>query len=111
MSSSLISGLLNQEITTISSTTKDGYGRATKTTVYSDVKCRWQEGFQEVLDKNGAQVLAKIEVWLPDRIDDELVTIAIDYIFLYNSVEYKVITFSNHYDISGTREFVKVYLR
>lgn len=111
MSSNLISGLLNQEITTISSTTKDGYGRATKTAVYSDVKCRWQEGFQEVLDKNGAQVLAKIEVWLPDKIDDELVTIAIDYIFLYGNVEYKVITFSNHYDILGAREFVKVYLR
>ena len=107
----MLTGLLNQEITTISSTIKDGYGRATKTTVYSDVKCRWQEGFQEVLDKSGAQVLAKIEVWLPDKIDDELVTVAIDYIFLYNSVEYKVIVFSNHYDISGEREFVKVYLR
>jgi len=107
----MLTGLLNQEITTISSVAKDGYGRATKTTVYSDVKCRWQEGFQTVLDKSGAEVLAKIEVWLPDKIDDELVTVAIDYIFLYNSVEYKVIVFSNHYDISGEREFVKVYLR
>jgi hypothetical protein len=108
---SIVAGLLNQTITTMSSTTVDGYGALTKTTVYSGVKCRWQEKFQSVLDSQGQEVLSRIQVWLPDTHSNSTVSIDINYIFLYNSVEYTVIAYSDHFNTLGEREYIKVFLR
>ena len=47
--------MLNQTITTIYTTTRDGYGAITKSVVYSDIECRWQEKFEQVLDSAGNQ--------------------------------------------------------
>ena len=108
---SIVSGLLNQTITTISSTSMDGYGALTSTTVYSGVKCRWQEKFQSVLDSKGEEVLARIQVWLPDTHNNSTISIDINYIFVYNSTEYKVIAYNNHFNTLGEREYIKVFLR
>ena len=108
---SIVTGLLKQTITTVYSTTRDGYGAVTKTTAYSDVACRWQEKFQYVLDSKGQEVLARIQVWLPNTHNGSTISIDIDYVFLYNSVEYTVIAYSNHFNIHGEREYIKVFLR
>jgi len=108
---SIVSGLLNQLITTISSTTIDGYGAKTKTTAYSNIKCRWQEKFQTVLDSKGQEVVAKIQTWLPDTHNGSVVSIDIDYIFTYNGTEYTVIAYTNHVNMAGEREYIKVFLR
>lgn len=108
---SIVTGLLNQTITTIYSTTIDGYGAVTKTTVYSNISCRWQEKHQVVLDSKGQEVIARIQVWLPDTHNNSTITIDNDYVFLYNGIEYTVIAYSPHYNILGEREYIKVFLR
>ena len=108
---SIVTGLLNQTITTVSSIVIDGYGAKTKTTAYSNVPCRWQEKFQTILDNKGQEVLARIEVWLPNTFNNSTISIDIDYIFLYNSIEYDVIAYVNHINMSGEREYIKVFLK
>jgi len=106
----MISDLLRQTITTIYSVSRDGYGTVTKTTVYSNVPCRWNEEFQMVLNKEGNEVMAQIECWLPTEIEGSATIINTDYIFLFGGTEYTVITYSNKYNIRGVREFVKAFL-
>jgi hypothetical protein len=108
---SVVTGLLNQTITTISSVVLDGYGAQTKTSVYTNMICRWEENFQTVLDKEGQEVIAKIEAWLPNTFNNDVVSIDINYIFLYNSIEYKVIAHNNHFNLLGEREYIKVFLK
>lgn len=108
---SIVSGLLNQEITTIYSTAHDGYGRITKTTVYSDIPCRWQEMFQLVTDKEGNEVVAKVQTWLPEQYEGDTIDVDDEYIFLYNSREYAVINYEYHYNMLGEVEYIKVYLK
>jgi len=107
----IIADLLNQEITTIYSTVIDGYGRATKTTLYSNVACRWQEKFTTVLDSEGKEAVAKVLCWLFDTHDNEALTIAPGYIFLFNGTEYEVIASENEVNLAGNREYIKVFLR
>ena len=103
--------MLNQTITTIYSTSRDGYGAITKTVVYSDVMCRWQEKNELVLDSSGNEQLASIQCWIPTNIDGAVTVILVDYIFLFEGVEYQVITSSNHFNILGEREYIKTYLK
>lgn len=107
----MIADLLNQTVTTIYSTSRDGYGTVTRTTVYSNVDCRWEEKFQMVLNKEGNEVMAQIECWLPTQIEGTNTSVQTDYVFLFGGTEYKVLAYSNHYNIRGAREYVKVFLR
>jgi hypothetical protein len=107
----LLEGILNQTITTIASTTRDGYGRITATTLYSDVPCRWQEKFTMTLDKFGNEAVSKAQAWLKDKLYDEDILIDIDYICTYNSKEYTVLAYEFHYDLSGEVEYIKLYMR
>ena len=106
----MIADLLNQTVTTIYSTSRDGYGTITKTTVYSNVECRWEEKFQLVLNKEGNEVMAQIECWLPNQIEGSSISISNDYIFLFGGTEYTVLAYSNNYNILGQREYVKAFL-
>jgi len=108
---SILSGMKNQEITTIYSVALDVYGRKTKTTVYSNVPCRWQEKFVTVLDKDGKETVAKVQVWIEDEISDTTAVINVGYIFLYDSTEYEVISYINEINLAGEREYIKVFLR
>jgi hypothetical protein len=108
---SIVTDLLNQTITSISSVSRDGWGDITKTAYYTNIKCRWQERFNQVINKEGQEVLAKIEVWLPTEHEGTEISIAIDYIFLYNNNEYTVLAYSDKYNMSGEREYIKVFLR
>lgn len=102
--------MLNQEITTIYSTSRDGYGEVTKTSVYENVKCRWQERNELVLSKSGQEQLSRAQAWLPDNIDGSDITILIDYVILFSAIEYQVIAVTNHYNILGEREYIKLFL-
>ncbi len=61
---SLVAGLLNQTISSIYSTTKNGYGDVTRTELYTDVPCRWQEKVNRVINPKGEIVESRIDVWL-----------------------------------------------
>jgi hypothetical protein len=103
--------MLNQLITTIYSTDRDGYGEITKTSMYIDVPCRWQEKFEVVLDANGQEQISAIQAWLRTDLEGTEIVILPDYIFLFLGTEYKVIIVSNHYNMLGQREYIKVYLK
>jgi hypothetical protein len=106
----MIADLLNQTVTTIYSVGRDGYGTITKTSVYSNVECRWEEKFQLVLNKEGNEVMAQIECWLPTNIEGSATSINTDYIFLFGGAEYTVLAYNNNYNIRGQREYVKAFL-
>ena len=110
-SNSIVSGMLNQEITAISTTSRDGYGRVTKTQLYTDIPCRWQEMFQIILDKAGLETVAKIQSWIPDEYEGEVLDVESDFVVTFNGADYVVITTENRYNILGEREYIKLYLR
>jgi hypothetical protein len=106
----MISDLLKQTVTTISSVSRDGYGTVTKTTVYSNIECRWEEKFQMVLNKEGNEVMSQIECWLPTEIQGSATSIDTDYVFTFGGTDYTVLAYSNNYNIRGEREYVKAFL-
>lgn len=65
---SIIDGLLNQTVTSISSYTKDVYGDKTFTVIYSDVSCRWQEILEEEVLPTGKVVTYTVKMFLMPNI-------------------------------------------
>jgi hypothetical protein len=108
---SIISDLLTHTITTISSITVDGYGTKTKTTVYTDVKCRWVDKYQNVLDREGNEVVSRAEVWLHDSHKGETTTITPEYILTFGGTDYTIIAVQNNYDLLGARHHIKLFLK
>ena len=103
---SLVSGLLNHEITSISSTAKDRYGDTTPTVVYENVKCRWQEIIAKDVSTNAIVKDYNAEIWLLPNY-----TIEEDYEIVYSSKTYKVVSVSPKYDLSGNADHMKVLVK
>jgi len=103
--------LLNQTVDSISSISVDGYGAKTATVLHEEVKCRWQEKFQLVLNSQGAEVTSKVQCWILPTHDGSDVTIDTDYIFIYDSVSHIVIAYVYQYGLSGVHEYTKVFLQ
>lgn len=102
---SLISGLLNNTIDYVKSITLDGYGDATRTTVYRDVPCRWIETVRVIADKDARLRQARVEVWLlPDY------NIESTYEIVKDSETYKIIGIEKRYTLSGVHDHTKLYL-
>jgi hypothetical protein len=102
---SIISGLMNHTIDTISSITKDGWSNVTRTTVYSDIPCRWEETIGKVISPEQEEKTYRVNVWLtPDYV------ISYGYEFYKDSEYYKVLRIEKKYDISGIWDHTKVYL-
>jgi len=102
---SLVSGLVNQTITSISSTVDNGYGDSVASVMYSSVPCRWQEKIGLILDKNNEEKQYRVEVWLtPDY------TVRINYEVVYNNETYVVIGTEKRYGIAGNWDHTKLYL-
>jgi hypothetical protein len=103
---SLVDPFLNQSIDSISSTTRNAYGKETLTVVYENVPCRWQyakmkniEGQAEVLDY-------KVVVWFqPDYSD-----IKTNYIITQDNEKYKIVKIEKNYDLMGNLDHLEVYL-
>ena len=103
---SLISGLINQTVDTIYSITKDGYGDVTTTTLYSDVRCRWQESIEQEVTIGGELIKYNVEMWLLPEI-----TIKESYRISKNSETYVVVKVAKKYDLDGVHDHTKVYLK
>jgi hypothetical protein len=102
---SLIAGLTNQTIDTISSTSENEYGDLSKTTIYTSIPCRWWETEGRVHDEVMNLKDYKIEVWLlPDY------PVGYNYIFTKDSEDYKIVRIENRVDLGGTLDHIKVYL-
>lgn len=102
---SLVGGLLNQTITSISSTTDDGYGDKTKVLVESDVNCRWEEKSTEITNSNGEVIIASVEVWTLSDID-----IKNGYRVVKDSSEYIVVGVEPKYNLDGQVDHIKAFL-
>ncbi len=107
---SLVSGLLNQTITSIYSTATDGYGVKTQTLVYSTVACRWQEKIGLVIDKNNEEKQYTVEAWVDTTHIDTTITINVDYDIVFGEETYVVIGTEKRYDINGVWDHTKLYL-
>ena len=102
---SLVAGLLNQTISSIYSTTKNGYGDVTRTELYTDVPCRWQEKVNRVINPKGEIVESRIDVWLLPSY-----TVNEDYEVVKSSATYKVVAKEIRYDLAGNADHLRLYL-
>lgn len=102
---SLVTGLMNQTIDTISSVSRNAYNKETLTTVYSDVPCRWQESTIRKQANIAETLDFSIIVWLePDY------TIESSYIVTKDSKNYKIKRINKHYDLAGVLDHISLYL-
>jgi hypothetical protein len=102
---SLITGLTNQMIDTISSVTIDKYGDETSTTIYSNVPCRWSANSRLISTPEAVVEVVEITAWLLPEY-----TILYNYRFVKNNVTYKVSRVEPHYDLDGKLDHTKVVL-
>ena len=104
---SLVDNLLNHpDPLDFYSVTKDKYGDNTRTLVYSNVRCRWNEKKTVVVSRSGEELVSTIIVWiLPEY------TIEEDYEIIKNNKLYKIASVSDKYDIFGVKDHVKIYLK
>lgn len=102
---SLISGLCDQTIDYIYSISIDGANDKTRTEVYKDVPCRWNEKVNLITTADAEIRQSRVEAWLlPEYTIDE------GYEFVKDGDTYKVIGRDNKYDLNGIKDHVKVYL-
>ena len=109
---SLVSGLLNQTVTSISSVSKDEYGDDTTTVLHQNVACRWEDKIVKLVRNNDSNVRenadiieAQSEMWVESDI-----SIDYNYIVVRNGKNYKVIEFKENIDLSGNHDHTKVWL-
>ena len=103
---SLINGLVNQTIDSIVTTTSDGYGDKTQTTIYENVPCRWQDKIERITNNNNEEVTTTVKVWLLPSYSGILYT----YQILQNSVTYNIQLIDNNYDLDGELDHIVLYL-
>ena len=102
---SLIAGLCNQTITSISSATVDGYGDETFTVKYNDVPCRWEEAIEQVVTAVGeVRTYIIVAYLLPGY------SLEYNYEVLKDSEKYRILAFENKRGIDGKVDHIKVYL-
>ncbi len=102
---SIISMALNQNIDYIYSVSKDGYGDVTRTKVYSDVKCRWEERTTRVVGRDNELKVSTANAWiLPNYI------VNYDYEVYYGGRIYKVIAIEKEIALDGSTDHIRLYL-
>ena len=102
---SIISGLLNQTATSISSYTKDVYGDKTYTVVYSDVSCRWQEILEEEILGTGKVITYTIKMFLMPS-----VKVKRGYKVIRDGANFTVRKINTLCDLDGEVDHFEVYL-
>lgn len=102
---SIMLGAFNQIITTISSVSKNKWGDKTRTTVYSNVPCRWQERIGRVAGPDSEVKDYRIEAWVSNAY-----TILYDYEITKNSEIFKLVAIEKRYDLAGNLDHTKMYL-
>jgi hypothetical protein len=103
---SLIDGMINQTIDTISSVSRNAYGKETLTTVYSDVPCRWQESTVRSHTILAEKLDYDITVWLLPTYN-----ILSSYIVTKDSQDYKIVKIRKHHALSGELDHISLLLK
>jgi len=103
---SIVSGLLNQTIDSISSFTLDGYGDKSFKEIYTFVNCRWQERLQIIISDKGEEITSKVEVWMLSKYSD----IKYGWKIVKDDETYMVVGKAIAYNLSGQPEYLKLYL-
>ena len=103
---SLLSGLDNQNIDSIVSTTVDGYGVSTQTTEYTDVSCRWQDTTERITNNDNKEVITTAKIWLLPAYTD----ITYNYQIIRNSKTYTIQLIKNIIDLDGNLDHIKMFL-
>lgn len=102
---SLVTGLLNQTINTIYSTTLNKYSDRVQTIVYSNVRCRWEEKTSVIVGKDAQEKVAKINVWILPQY-----TILEDYEIKKGGKTYKIIGVEDRIDLGGDKDHIRLWL-
>ena len=102
---SLVEGLLNQRLTSISKPTVDGYGDKTYTIVYTDTPCRWEETIEYDVLPNGDTIIYTVRMFLFPDLD-----IKKGYRVIRNSKNYTVQKYDLKVDLSGNDDHWEVWL-
>ncbi len=102
---SLISGLLNQKVDYIKSTSVDGYGDVSATIVYRDVPCRWVNRISVIAGKEAKLRQSRAEIWLLPKY-----SISSDYEIVKDNETYKIVGVEEKYNLHGVHDHTKVYL-
>ncbi len=102
---SLISGLLNQKVDYIKSTTVDGYGDVSSTIVYRDVPCRWVNKISVILNKEAQLIQSRAQIWILPKY-----SVSSTYEIVKGSETYKIVGIEEKYNLSGVHDHTKIYL-
>ena len=103
---SIIAPFLKQIVSTISSVSEDKHGTKTPTTVYSNVRCRWENKINQVLTATGEVVETSTEMWVTSAY-----TILEDYKVVKNSKTYVVIAVYEGYNLVGQLDYYRAFLK
>lgn len=102
----LLSGLANQNIDSISSVTQDRYGDDTETVEFVNVPCRWQQSMQRIVDSEAEDIVSNVQVWVfPDYED-----IDNGWKLTKGTKTYTVAQKESRYDLAGKLDHVKLFL-
>lgn len=102
----IFESLYNQTVDNIYSVSKNMYGDVSKTSVYTNVPCRFQRVKKKIFTTENVEVPVDAEIWLSDAYSD----VTEDYIFEVDSVEYKIVNIDYQYDILGELDHIKFFL-
>ena len=102
----IVDNFMNQTIDTISSVTRDAYNKETLTTVYSDVKCRWQKSKMKSISALSDTLEYRVIVWIPSDYTD----ITTSHIVTQDSEKYKIVNIENEVNLEGELDHIVLYL-
>jgi hypothetical protein len=103
----IIEKLLNHPSTlSFYSVSRNKHGDVIPTSVYTGVKCRWDETTNIVTNRDGQEIVSNINVWiLPSY------TILEDYEVVKDSKTYKIVGMETKYSIFGIPDHIRLYLK
>ena len=110
----MLEGFTPHTLTAIYSVVQDGYGQETRTSIKTSVKCRFVRGIITNRDyipeyRASENVIYKATCYIPySEISD--ITIDYGYIFVYDSVEYRVIDIYDGVDFDGNIDYKRFRL-
>jgi len=101
---SLVAGLLHETID-IYSTVLNKNSDRTRTILYSNVECRWEENVSVVVGKDVKEKRARVNVWILPTY-----TILEDYEIIKDDEVYKIVAVSKRKDINGNTDHIRLWL-
>lgn len=101
---SLVAGLINQEIEYVYSIARSRSADKTRTEVYKNVPCRWQQKNNIILTRDGEELMSTVDVWVLPIYD-----IKKNYELIFGGKTYVVIAVQKRYDIGGSHNYTRIW--